>query len=440
MDRRGFAVGVLSLTVENMLLRLSGIWFRGWIFGQLGSVQMGVYQLVFSVFSLGVTLSASGASFTATRLAAERGPNRKSLRRCMLLSLLVSGGAGLFLFCLAPWLGPLTGGVIPLQLLAPGLPCIAVCACLKGTFLAEGKTLAPMSAELLEQCAGIGLSILLVGRMQDPLCALMLASTLSEGVSCLFMALAYSRQFGRKMSADSPASWRELVRIGGPVAGGAGLRSLLSALENLLIPQGLRALGSRETALTQYGLLQGMAMPILLFPGGLLASASTLLVPELARCSAHGKLGRVRFVAGRAFRMTLCFSFAASACMSVFAGQLCRLFYGNEDAAWLLRILAPLIPLQYVDSVVDGMLKGLDQQSYSLCYNLIDSALRVTWCAVVVPHTGLFGYILLLFFSEIFNASLSITRLLHVADVEIAPAWVLVPAAVCLVVYGWMGP
>lgn len=437
MNRRGFAIGVLSLTVENTLLRLSGIWFKGWVCGQLGSVQMGVYQLIFSVFSLGVTLSAAGASFTATRLAAEHGPNRTSLRRCIALALAVSGGAGALLFCLAPWLGPLIGGAAPLRLLAPGLPCIAVCACLKGTFLAQGATLAPMSAELLEQGAGIGLSILFAGRAADPLCALMLASTLSEGVSCLFMALAYRRRFlrGDRAPDGAPAAWREAARIGGPVVGGAGLRSLLSMLENLLIPQGLSALGSRAGALAQYGLLQGMVLPVLFFPSGLLASATTLLVPELARCNAGHRRVRIRFVAGRAFQMTLCFSFAACAALAVFAAPLCRLFYGSDEAAWLLRILAPLVPLQYVDSVVDGMLKGLDQQSYSLCYNLIDAVMRVAWCALVVPHTGLFGYILLLFFSEIFNASLSITRLLHVADVEISPGWVLGPAAACAALY-----
>ena len=97
--------------------------------------------------------------------------------------------------------------------------------------------------------------------------------------------------------------------------------------------------------------------------------------------------------------------------------------------------MAPLLPLMYVDSVVDGMLKGLDQQNYTLLYNLSDACLRVLWCAFVLPRLGLMGYVLLLFLSEIYNASLSISRLMKVADIEISPGWVLLPAACAVLFY-----
>ena len=62
----------------------------------------------------------------------------------------------------------------------------------------------------------------------------------------------------------------------------------------------------------------------------------------------------------------------------------------------------------YVDSVVDGMLKGLDQQLFAFRCNLADSLLRVAAVAVLLPLWGMAGYAAVLFFSEIFNASLSI--------------------------------
>lgn len=437
MNKSAFIRNTCWLTLESTALRLSGIWFKGWVCDALGSVQMGIYQLIFSVFSLGVVLSASGANFAATRLTAERGPNRKTLRRCMLLSLAVSAAAGIGLYFCAPLLASTLGGTTPLRVLIPGLPCIAVAATLKGCFVAEGHTGAPMTAELLEQAAGIALSIVLVQRMGNPLTALMLASTLSEGCSCLFMLIAYLRRYIRHAPAETsaPAPWKEAARIGGPVIGGTGLRSLLFAVENLLIPRGLAAQSSVTGALAQYGLVQGMVLPVLLFPNAILTAAITLLVPELARCCASGRKVRIQLVAGRAFRLTLCFSFAAAAFIAAFAVPLCHMFYGNSDGAFLLRMMAPLMPLMYVDSVVDGMLKGLDQQSYSLFYNIVDACMRVAWCAFVLPHLGLMGYILLLFLSEIFNATLSISRLLKVAEVEISPFWVLLPAFGAVILY-----
>ncbi|WOC32567.1 MULTISPECIES: oligosaccharide flippase family protein [Caproicibacterium] len=437
MNKRAFIRNTFWLTLESTAVRLSGIWFKGWVCDALGSVQMGIYQLVFSVFSLGVVLSASGANFAATRLTAERGPNRQTLRRCLLLSLAVSAAAGAGLYFCAPLLAGTLGGTTPLRVLIPGLPCIAAAATLKGCFVAEGHTGSPMAAELLEQAVGIALSIFLVRQMQNPLTALMLASTLSEGCSCLFMVLAYLRRYVRHVAPETqpPAPWKEAVRIGGPVIGGTGLRSLLFSVENLLIPRGLAVRAGNTAALSQYGLVQGMVLPMLLFPNAILSAAITLLVPELARCCADRRKVRIQLVAGRAFRLTLCFSFSAAAFIAAFAAPLCRIFYGSTDGAFLLRIMAPLMPLMYVDSVVDGMLKGLDQQSYSLFYNIVDACMRVTWCAFVLPHLGLMGYILLLFLSEIFNAALSISRLLKVAEVEISPVWVFLPACGAVVLY-----
>lgn len=437
MNKSAFIRNTCWLTLESTALRLSGIWFKGWVCDALGSVQMGIYQLIFSVFSLGVVLSASGANFVATRLTAECGPNRKTLRRCMLLSLAVSAAAGIGLFFCAPLLAPTLGGTTPLRVLIPGLPCIAIAATLKGCFVAEGHTGSPMVAELLEQTAGIALSIVLIHRIQNPLTALMLASTLSEGCSCLFMVLAYWHRYIQHALPEKkePAPWKEAVRVGGPVMGGTGLRSLLFSVENLLIPRGLAVQAGTAGALAQYGLVQGMVFPVLLFPNAILSAAITLLVPELARCCAGHCKVRIQLVAGRAFRLTLCFSFAAAAFIAAFAVPLCNVFYGNNEGAFLLRMMAPLMPLMYVDSVVDGMLKGLDQQSYSLVYNIVDACMRVAWCAFVLPYLGLMGYILLLFLSEIFNATLSISRLLKVAEVEISPVWVLLPALSAVVLY-----
>ncbi|WP_174193527.1 oligosaccharide flippase family protein [Caproicibacterium lactatifermentans] len=438
INRRTFLYSTCWLTLESTILRLSGIWMRGWICETLGSVQMGRYQLIFSVFALGVVLSASGANFAATRLTAEHGYNRRTLRRCLLLGLLVSGIAAAGLYGCAPLLSPFLGNPASLRILIPGLPCIAVSAALKGCFVAEGHTGAPIAAELLEQGTGIGLSLLLVPGSTAPLTMLMLASTLSEGCACLFIAAAYFHRYGRKPQRGpqkAPVQWKEAVRIGGPVTTGTGLRSLLFSLENLLIPRGLSTHTGAENALAQYGLVQGMVLPILQFPSALLFAAITLLVPELARCCARHFTKRIQLVTSRAFRLTLCFSFASAALIAAFAFPLCHLFYRNTQGALLLRVTAPLLPLMYVDSVVDGMLKGLDQQTWSLFCNLTDSCMRVLWCAFVLPYLGLPGYILMLFLSEIYNAALSISRLLKVADVEISPIWVFLPAGGAVLLY-----
>ena len=53
------------------------------------------------------------------------------------------------------------------------------------------------------------------------------------------------------------------------------------------------------------------------------------------------------------------------------------LVYQNESAGVYLRIFAFTAPLMYLDKIVDGILKGLNEQLHYLAYNIMDSFIRV---------------------------------------------------------------
>ena len=94
-------------------------------------------------------------------------------------------------------------------------------------------------------------------------------------------------------------------------------------------------------------------------------------------------------------------------------------FYKSTAAGEYLRILAPLVPLLYLDVVVDCLLKGLDEQFNSMKYNFTDSLIRVILILLFMRFSGMRAYIAILFFSSIFNAMMSVRRLLKVAQVRV---------------------
>ena len=433
-----FLANTAILTGGTLLLRFSNIWFRAYILGKIGTQGMGVYQLTFSIFALAI---ATCTSLSVTRMVAEGRGSPVCIRRCLLFSLCVSFAAAAILWVGSDFLAQhfldLSSG-LPLRLLAPGLPFMAICACLKGYFLAIRNSVIPAIAELLEQFTTIGATVGFFF-IFTPFSALMLGSTAGEVASCAVVFLAYrvmTRKRPPKCFNDS-GSYRQICHIAVPVLSGSFIRSFLNSTENLLVPRGLKHHGAgSDVALSQYGIIQGMVMPILLFPSSFLASLSSLLIPELAEANARGKHQAIEHSASRAFRFTLLFSFLITSVLIVYAEDLGELFYGSQQAGAFLRIMAPIIPLMYVDSIVDGMLKGLDQQAYSFRYNFIDSIMRVILIAVLLPLFGVKAYIFILFLSEIFNASLSISRLLKVARVDVdIIGWILTPAVSAALLY-----
>lgn len=442
MKNRVFFWNAVILTVSSVVMRLFNIWFRALISGLIGASGMGLYQLILSVFVLGIMVSTSGIGFAVTRLVAEGRGTRSAVRQCLACALTLSLGAAALIFFNAGFIARVwissAEAEIPLKILAPSLPFIAICSCLRGYFIAIRNTIVPVCGDFLEQIATIGLSLGLL-RLMEPMPALMLGSMLGEVVSCVYMTVFYiifitKRNFPKR---GTQPVFGSIVHIAAPVLCGSFLRGLLSSLENILIPRGLKKNGSNEQdSLAQYGVMQGMVMPILFFPSAFLSSLAVLLVPELAEANAAGKQQVIQKAAARAFRFTLTFSFFVTTLLIVFADDLGMAFYRNPQAGTMLRIMAPIVPLMYLDSVVDGMLKGLDQQLYSMTYNFSDSMMRVILIFTLVPIYGIKAYIVILFFSEIYNASLSINRLLKVTSLKVdVVGWILTPAVSAALLY-----
>ncbi|MFQ7103836.1 MAG: polysaccharide biosynthesis C-terminal domain-containing protein [Neglectibacter timonensis] len=163
-----------------------------------------------------------------------------------------------------------------------------------------------------------------------------------------------------------------------------------------------------------------MAMPMLYFPSSFLTSFASLLIPKIAkeRELHHGKA--VAHITGKAVSYAIAFGLFFSAVFVVFGQSWGNAFYHSESAGEYLRVLAPIVPLIYLDVVVDSLLKGLDEQFNSMKYNFSDSLIRVLLVLCLLRFFGMESYICILFFSTIFNAALSLHRLLKVTKVRLS--------------------
>ena len=73
----------------------------------------------------------------------------------------------------------------------------------------------------------------------------------------------------------------------------------------------------------------------------------------------------------------------------------------------------------YLDTTVDGMLKGLSQQLHSMFYNIIDASMSVILVWILVPKIGVYGYVICIFTTELVNLAFSLSRLMTVTGVGI---------------------
>ena len=151
--------------------------------------------------------------------------------------------------------------------------------------------------------------------------------------------------------------------------------------------------------------------------------------PELA--AAYGDIHKNRhicYIVRRALSLALFFGIGTAGILICFAEPLGILVYKSAEAAKYIRVFAPLVPVMYLDTTVDGMLKGLGQQLHSMFYNIIDASLSVFLVWSLMPKIGIYGYVICVFVTEIINLAFSLTRLLTVTGAKLPiPKAVLCP-------------
>ena len=96
-------------------------------------------------------------------------------------------------------------------------------------------------------------------------------------------------------------------------------------------------------------------------------------------------------------------------CLSTEFGSV---LFNSLDSAKYILLIAPLIPVMYLDTSVDSILKGLGYQFYCMVINIIDALLSVILVWILLPKYGIMGYVITVYFTELINAALSITKLL----------------------------
>ena len=139
-------------------------------------------------------------------------------------------------------------------------------------------------------------------------------------------------------------------------------------------------------------------------------------------------------MARRVVGVTLSYSIPVSAALMVFSSQLSRTLYQDGQVGDFIAALAPVVPLMYLDSAVDGMLKGLGEQTSYFVFNAVDSALRVALMLLFVPLYGTWAVVAVIILSELFNTGLSVLRLIKVTGMELHPVSEIILPCLCAAV------
>ncbi len=426
MQKRRFIINVFIMSGSMLVIRTMSMIMNIYISARAGSTAMGIYHMIFSIFTFGITFAVSGTGFAVTRLISEKNFDEKSVLKKSLFIALIMSFAGFVAFWSAS--GTIDrifirkeGAAKALRMLAFALPCMSASAVFRGFFIAKRKAVTVTLSSLWEEGVCIAVTFFSLNKLAGTPTAYMslvygcLASNLS---AIIFDGICVLKYLTNAVKIRLKTGYRPILRICTPVALGSYLRTALVATENLMIPMQFAKYGT-VNPIGEYGIIKGMAMAVIMFPTVFIQAFSSMLVPEMSEMHASKRKNGIRYVFSRAIGGIMMFSTFVALMLFCHHDIISRSLFKEPHVTKYLGLLSLLAIPMYLDTVADSILKGLDLQNACLRYNIIDSALRVAAIFVLMPKLGPLFYIAMIYLSEIFNLSLSLSKAARVTGLKI---------------------
>ena len=415
MLKSTLAKGTIILTAAGLLSRVLGFFYRIWLSDHLGSELLGIYQMIFPISGVCYTIYASGIQTAISKITAERKASLSVFFHGLSISLFLSLLLSLLLYEAAPFLATHflfeERTIAPLRILSFMFPFGSVTACCNGYYYGKSNSRYPAISQLTEQIIRISCAYLIVFSIHGITfsCELaVLVLVIGEAFSAItsIFSVIVCECKGRKFHTNiiHKDGLKDISILALPLTFHRLIINLLHSFEATLVPYTLQQSGmTKAVALSQYGILNGMAFPFIFFPTALTGSLSVLLLPVVSRAS---KEQHTEYL-NKVIRLSLTFSGGL--------GILCTLFFlftgdflgttvfHEPQAGTYLRILAWLCPFMYLSSTLSSILNGLGKVYQTFLISVVSLMIKIGCLMLLVPRYGMPAYFFTLLVSQIFT-------------------------------------
>ena len=412
--------GAVILTVTGFVSRFIGFFYRIFLSRVFGAEGMGIYQLISPVLALSFSLTAAGMQTAISKYVAGETISKdyRSSVSHLFSGFVISMGISILCtlgiyyyaeeiavhFLLEERCAPL------LRIISLSIPLATVHSCINGYFYGIRKTTVPALCQLSEQLVRVGsvyliYALCLKQGMAPTISFAVVGLVIGEGASTIVSLIAIRAHFssvvpdgyGPLFSLRNPPFFevsKRLLLLAAPLALNRVVINFLQSIEAVFIPNRLLSYGYDSTAaLSVYGILTGMALPLILFPSAITNSICVLLLPIVSEADAADNTRTIKKAVHKSIRYGFLLGVVFTLLFLLSGKYLGKLLYQNALAGSFIIILSFLCPLMYIASTLNSILNGLGKTGLTFIYSMASLLVRLLFVFFAIPVFGINGYL-----------------------------------------------
>lgn len=429
--------GTLILTAAGLITRVMGFFYRIFLSRTFGEEGVGLYQLIFPVYALCYSLTTAGIETAISRTVARSTALGKeedalgilycglffSVTFSILCSILLRQNAA----CIAETFLHDSRCRILLSALSACLPFCAVHSCISGYCYGLKMAQIPAISQLIEQTVRIGtvfmLYVLLTKNTRTiSIRAAVFGLTTGEMASALYSAVVLSRTASttfRKIRhpIHFKSNLTELLSLSVPLTANRLLINLLQSVEAVNIPSRLEMYNmTTNEALSMYGVLNGMALPCIMFPSAITSSISLMLLPAVADIQACGNRKKLIDIIKKTAGSCFILGFACCLSFLTVGNWMGITIFHSVMAGKFMVTLAWICPFLYTNGTFLSVINGLGKTRTTFFINSLGLLIRIFSVFFAIPQYGIYGYLWGLLFSQFVVCGFSLISIYKIID------------------------
>ncbi len=426
MIKKGLVKGAVILTAAGVICRLLGVVFRIPFANIVGNYGIGLYQLVFPLYSLLLIISSAGIPVAISKMIARVRDDRTKTRQIFvnaLVALVVIGTVITAAFLALAWQLSAWQGkpeIWPLYLaIAPAVWFVCVISALRGYFQGLTNMVPTAVSQVVEQVVKVGVALGLAFWLinYDVLWAVfgaVLAVSVSELVAAVVLGVIYlvkEKPWRQPKPEGKMLSWtvmKQIFVMAAPIMVMSLAFPVVQLFDSFFIVNALKSAGV-DNATELYGIASGAVHTLINLPTVVGVAIATVLLPMVSRCFKQKNTTEMKHKAMGAVWLTLAFGVLATITLAVFPKFILQLLYhrtfaGKAEelatAVLLLRVESVAVVLICLTQVIGSILQGVDQARWPMYALLIGGAAKVileifalrTWGIVTVSIANVLCY------------------------------------------------
>ncbi|MHB1127987.1 MAG: stage V sporulation protein B [Bacillota bacterium] len=442
MRKQSVLIGALILVVASLLNRMLGFGYQILVIRLLGPEGVGLYQMVFPIYSLILVITTAGIPVAVSKMVAEQAAlqNWKAVYRIFYLALIFITVTGLIATLTVWYIVPTLVRVAfsdarvywTLVVMVPAIFIVAICSVFRSFFQGLQQMVPTALGQVFETMIRVVVGIYFATRLAPygleyaaaGLAIGMVAGELA-GLALILVYYIYGRPqllpSGERLTGAAPLL-RGMFNLAVPVTMTRIVTTLTLSIQALLVPQRLVQAGhSLRQATELYGQFTGIALTLLHLPTILTMSLATTLIPAISEAAVNNNKRLLQQRCSDALRLTILMGLPATVLFTLLPTELSAMIFNSPEAGIPLKVLAWGSVFLFLQQTTSGILLGLGRVSIGLFNSLIGSLINITgiYYLTALPGYGIQGAALALNLGAVVAALLNILTITRVTGISL---------------------